>query len=299
MDTAPLVGLITFAGLPGLTPDDRLLVDALADRGIGSEPAVWSDPAIRWERFAAVVFRSCWDYHKRYAEFEAWLDRLAAAGVVTCNALPLARWNAGKGYLLDLAARGLPVVPTTRLERRDDWTIQAVRAAAGARAVVVKPIVSATAWLTWRLDASMPSLPDACRDTLAARDCIVQPFVPEIVHGEWSLVFFDRVFSHAVVKRPIPGEFRVQEEYGGIASPERPPARLLDEARRILDAVEGPVVYARVDGVDTRDGFRLLELELLEPALYLARSPEAPRRFADAVARQLAASAATPRPWHV
>ena len=114
MNVAPVVGLITFEGLPALTPDDRLLVAALRDRGISGEPAVWSDPGVSWERFAAVVFRSCWDYHKRFAAFEAWLDRLDAAGIVTCNPLPIARWNTGKGYLLDLAARGVPVVRTVR-----------------------------------------------------------------------------------------------------------------------------------------------------------------------------------------
>jgi hypothetical protein len=109
----------------------------------------------------------------------------------------------------------------------------------------------------------------------------------EITGGEWSIVFFDGRYSHAVVKRPRAGEFRVQEEYGGRAVVAHPPRAMLESAVLCLETLRETPAYARVDGVDTPDGFRLLELELLEPALYLATDPAAAARFADAIERRL------------
>ena len=121
-------------------------------------------------------------------------------------------------------------------------------------------------------------------------EAMLQPFMPQVVEeGEWSLLFFAGEFSHAVLKRPRGDDFRVQAEFGGSADPVEPPAALRDGAARVLEAVEGPWLYARVDGVRAKDGgFLLMELEMLEPSLFLGTHGPAAARFADAVRRRVA-----------
>ena len=128
-------------------------------------------------------------------------------------------------------------------------------------------------------------------------DCLVQPFVPEVQDpGEWSLIFLDGVFSHAVVKRPAAGDFRVQEEFGGTRHPADAPPELVAQAERVLALAGERTLYARVDGVVRGGLFQLLELELVEPSLFLDVVPAAAERFADAVVRWLDTELPAARP---
>ena len=289
-----LVALATYQKHPALTPDDRLLAAALAERGIETDAIPWSDPAVDWARYAAVVVRSCWDYHLRPDDFRAWVDALDAAGVRLVNPAPLLRWNADKRYLADLAARGVPIVPTHLAERGSRETLAAIAGRAGWDGLVVKPAVSASAHDTWRV-AGVPSADDERRfRALVARGrAIVQPFLPEVVAlGEWSLLYFGGRFSHAVLKRARAGDFRVQAEFGGSAEPADPGAEVAAEGAAVLDAVRALVhgavpVYARVDGCVAGGRFVLMELELIEPTLFLGAHPEAPGRCAGAIASVL------------
>jgi hypothetical protein len=150
-------------------------------------------------------------------------------------------------------------------------------------------VVSASAHDTWKLSRSEavadPSHDARLRRVAAAHGAMVQPLVPEIVSdGEWSLQFFGGAFSHAVVKRAAPGEFRVQREFGGTFERVEPPAPVLQQAERAIRAAPGRTVYARVDGVVAGDELTVTELELLEPALFLDADPAAPDRFATAIA---------------
>jgi len=301
--TAPRrVALATSSRWPDLTLDDRLLVAALDELGIDARPAVWTDAAERWWECEAVVIRSCWDYHLAPDDFRAWLDRLEAARVPLWNPPPLARWNMDKRYLRALAERGVPVVPTAWIERGDAMPLAGVLAAHGWREAVVKPVVSASAHATWRTgagpDAGAASSADEARFRAQRADgaLMVQPFLDVIRDGgEWSLVFVDGEFSHAVRKRPAPGDFRVQQEHGGSAEPAAPPPALVEYGRAALAAAQAAAgspagaLYARVDGCETDAGFLLMELELLEPSLFLGAGDGAARRLADAIRRRLSA----------
>lgn len=240
--------LVTWRGLPDLAADDRLLRDALVRRGVDASAVVWDDPRVDWSAFDAIVVRSTWDYHLRIDEFRAWIDRLD--GLPLWNPPAILRWNTHKAYLLDLAARGIDVVPTTYMP-------------AGA---VVKPAVSATAHRTMFLDY----------------DLLIQPFVPEVAReGELSFVFLGRAFSHAVRKRPRADDFRVQPEFGGSVEPYAPPPELIAQAERIAATLGDSWLYARVDAV-VRDGrLLLMELEATEPSLFLDAVSAA--RLADAL----------------
>lgn len=248
------IALVTWSGLPGLAKDDRLLLDHLPARAVP-----WDDATVDWNEFDAIVLRSTWDYHKRIDEFRAWIDRLDASGAPLWNPPALLRWNTHKRYLIDLAARGVNVVPTLLCSR-----------------VVIKPAVSATAYRTSVLDPF-------------DQEMLVQPFIDEVVtSGEWSLVFFAGAFSHAVIKRARPGDFRVQSDFGGSHERAQPDASLIAGAQDILRAVEEPWLYARVDGV-VRDGrLLLMELEMTEPSLFLDAAAAA--RFADAIMNALPSS---------
>lgn len=278
------VALVTCRKVPTLTDDDRLLPPALAARGAEAEAVSWDDPAVAWTRFDRLVLRSVWDYHLRPDTFDTWLAARGRDGVTMWNPAALVRWNAHKSYLSALARRGVATVETAWLARGSAGALGALMDARGWADVVVKPAVSASAYRTLRVartdaDARQADLDDI----LVEGDALVQPFAPEIAAGEWSILFFGGAYSHAVRKRPAPEDFRVQEELGGRAETEEPDAGIVAQAAAALAAAPGRTAYARVDGI-VRDGVLvLMELELIEPVLYLARHPEAAGRLAAAV----------------
>ncbi|HEV7783952.1 MAG TPA: hypothetical protein VGQ28_01380, partial [Thermoanaerobaculia bacterium] len=229
------IAFVTSAAWAGLTADDRLAVTELTRRGAEVQPALWDDPAVDWSSFDRVVLRSCWDYHLRLPEFLDWLDRMEQSAVPLWNPPPLVRVNADKAYLEPLAAAGAPVVPTLRVEKGEPANLAAILAERGWSEAVVKPAVSASAFRTRRLrQEEAGSAQEDFAGMLAGSAVLVQPFVPEIqTRGEWSFLFFAGEFSHAVLKRPRDGDFRVQHELGGSTALERPAQALVEQARAI------------------------------------------------------------------
>jgi hypothetical protein len=281
------IALATSREVPTLTEDDRLLADELSRRGIAAEAALWDDGDVRWTQFDRVAIRSCWDYHRRPAEFLAWLDLLESERIPLWNPAALLRWNSHKSYLRDLEAAGLNVAPTAWVERGRSVSLSRLLEQRGWEAAVIKPAVSASAFRTWRVsshDAEDPRVERALDELLAEGDVLVQPFLSEVARtGEWSLVFFAGEFSHAVLKQAAEGDFRVQSEFGGRVIEATPPPPVLSGAREAAAKVRQPWAYARVDGVAENGLFTLMEMELIEPYLFLSSHPKAASRFADAL----------------
>lgn len=252
---------------------------ALADAGAEVTPIVWSEP-FDAAGFDLVLPLVAWGYHKRFDHWMKVLDRLEEQRARVRNPIPLLRWNGDKNYLAELYERGVPVVPTEVAESLDQGSLATVRAHFGCADLVVKPPVSASAYLTFRIGEGEP-IPDPVR----GRRMMVQPWLESITKtGEWSLLFFDGELSHALSKVPVAGDFRVQPEHGGIIASCDPPAGAEEVARAALAAAPAPALYARVDLVAGNHGaLQVMELELIEPAMWLDQSPEAPKRFADAV----------------
>ncbi len=289
MGTQRRIALATYAGAPDLAPDDRSLVPALAALGIEGVPAQWADPAVRWGDFDAVMIRSCWDYHLRVGDFLGWLDRLEATGRPVWNSPGLVRWNADKRYLIDLASHGIATVPTIVIPRGAGETVGSSVAERGWPRFVLKPAVSASGYETHLL--RMP-LSDDARATIARvttrADALVQPYVEDVArNGELSFTFIDGAFSHAAVKRAAAGEFRVQTEHGGSVDAVSATAAVVREAARVLEVLPERPLYARVDGVVSGASFLLMELELIEPNLFLEHSDGGADRLAAAITARI------------
>jgi glutathione synthase/RimK-type ligase-like ATP-grasp enzyme len=282
------IALATCAALPDLTDDDRLLISALAARGIGAVPAVWDDDAVDWRAFAAVVIRSTWDYHLRQPRFLAWIDRLEALGVQLINPARVLRWNAEKTYLRDLTRAGVPVVPTRWIERDDQTPLAAILRETGWPRAVVKPAIAATAYRTWATDLVSAGADDArFRELTGDGRVLVQPFLEAIAaEGEWSLMFFRGEYAYSVLKTPRAGDFRVQSDFGGQVVTRNAGPALVAQASGVLDAApfkRSELTYARVDGCVVDGTFVLMELEVLEPGLFLAVGPRGADDFAEAI----------------
>jgi glutathione synthase/RimK-type ligase-like ATP-grasp enzyme len=223
-----------------------------------------------------------WGYHLRYAEWLTLLDRFEAEQVRVANPPPVLRWNGDKAYLRELAALGIPTVPTLEVDHLNEAALAAAFGTLGTEQVVVKPPVSAGASGTYRLHqgegAHVPT-------DVHGQRMMIQPFLPSIAEvGEYSLILFDGEPSHCVVKRPKSGDFRVQPTFGGETIACEPAAGAIELARAALDVAPAQTSYARVDLVVGLDGaLQVIELELIEPALFLHCAEDAKPRFARAI----------------
>jgi glutathione synthase/RimK-type ligase-like ATP-grasp enzyme len=270
------IALVTYDGYPNLTDDDRLLVPALHRHNVDAKPVAWDAP-VNWTGFDQVIIRSCWDYHLRPAEFLQWVEQLERSRVSLHNSPQLVRWNADKRYLRALQEAGVRIPPTIWLESGEEADTCSILKSNGWESAVVKPTIGASAHGLGRISAGEPA-------ARVAGPAMVQQYVPEVVDsGEWSLVFFQGEYSHAALKLPASGDFRVQPEYGGTATRAEPGRKVMDAARSIMDALPERPLYARIDGIEDVRGFLLMEAELIEPALFLELGG-AVTRFAEIVA---------------
>jgi glutathione synthase/RimK-type ligase-like ATP-grasp enzyme len=282
------VALATSEDFPGLDPDSQLLLPVLAERGIDATPVVWSDPGVDWSSYDTIVIRSTWDYFLRAREWAGWLDRIEAAGVPMLNPLGIVRWNSHKSYLEQLAGAGVPVVDTVMTRGTGAVDLADLMAGAGWDDAIVKPAIDGGAARLFRV-RDVPDAQARFDELTAAGDVLVQPFLPSIeTEGELSLFYFGGELSHTVVKRPKEGDIRVQPQHGGSYELIGPTSEMIHVAARVFDAIEADLLYARVDLVRAPDNtLRLIELEAVEPLLFLELDDAAPRRFVDALAERL------------
>jgi len=281
--------------IPG-SPDERedswehalemqLLQPACAAAGIELCELVWDAPDWQVEDFDAFVVGTTWDYQEKGEAFLARLSQIEELRPLL-NPLATLRWNLDKSYLRELAERGVPTVPTLWIDAVNPTEVEAAFRHWNCDSIVVKPQVGAGAWRQARIERGA-ALPPASELPLAA--AMIQPFLPSAQsEGEYSLLYFDREFSHAAQKVPRAGDYRVQAVFGGRESRYQPSAAELRAAQSVVDAIEGPLLYARVDLMRLNDGqLALMELELIEPYLYPEQGPEMGGAFATALGRML------------
>jgi glutathione synthase/RimK-type ligase-like ATP-grasp enzyme len=283
------LALITYSGLPHGAESERLMLSYLAAAGIETEIVDWRS-SCDFSKFDLIVLRSCWDYHLRVVEFTSWLQSVAQTTLIL-NPIDTVLWNHNKFYLREVEALAIEIVPTIfvthakALGAEEATTIQSWK----NKNIVVKPAISASAHNTRLMDGA-PWSADQEAIRVIQGPFLMQPFIPEIQdQGEISFIYIDGTFTHAALKRPAAGDFRVQQEHGGSAELFHPSAAQLDQANQI--AAKVPQVrdslYCRIDAV-AKDGKQLLmELELIEPELFLGLAEGAAERFADAIVRCL------------
>ncbi len=226
-----------------------------------------------------------WGYPRDSRRWFDLLDQLERDGTAICNPVSILRWNSDKSYLAELSAAGIATVLTQMSDSLDQAALNAARAFFGTETLVIKPPISGGADGTFRLMASDP-LPDS----VAGHRMMIQPYLPSIAaEGEYSLFYFNGMFSHAIIKRPAAGDFRVQDQFGGYEEAVDAPEAAQSLAQSALDATAeltgtATLAYARVDMLRDYDGvFRLMELELIEPSLFLRFAPDGGAAFADAL----------------
>ena len=271
------VVLATCRPKPGLTPGDGLLATALRELGATVVAGPW-DTIQPGREEGVVCLRSTWDYHLRWSEFRSWVRGFETPGRLW-NPPSTVLWNADKMYLRDLAAAGIAVPRTQWFQPGERPAIARLLEEWGVTRAVLKPRVSATAYGTHVVSRDR-GIEEADWAALERSGCLLQRFVPEIQsRGEISVVFLRDGFAHAVLKRPRPGDFRVQADFGGSLEAATPADSTIAFGGAVLAAAARPWLYARVDLVETDKGPVLMELELIEPDLFL--TPQGAARLAE------------------
>jgi glutathione synthase/RimK-type ligase-like ATP-grasp enzyme len=285
--SSPRIAIATCADYADLKVDDELLRQALEERGCEARAVVWDEEGTDWGGFDLCLVRSTWDYHGKHREFLAWTQRVEAAAALR-NPAELIAWNSDKHYLRELGERGVRTVPTVWVGEDSRIGLEQILAGTGWDEAVVKPVVDLGARNLHRVRAGEGSV--ALESILRSQRAMVQPFLPSLEgQGELSLVYVEGELSHAVRKRPAAGDFRVQSIWGGTVSRDEPTGAEVELTEKALAQFKQVPLYARVDLVEGPTGEPcLIELELIEPNLYLCEHPPAVEALADAALRSLA-----------
>ncbi|KAA3618375.1 MAG: hypothetical protein DWQ05_07605 [Calditrichaeota bacterium] len=280
------IAFLSTNNLEGFVVDDELAIAPLAVRGWQVKTVSWRQPC-DWSQFEIVIIRSTWDYQNDVHRFLRVLEEINASGAILLNDLELVNWNIEKTYLQELRAKGNAIVRTI-------WekSLPASEVLRGyfqrleTNEIIIKPLVSANADFTYRLlEIDIDSIFPELQAVFALRPFMVQPFMQKIIsEGEYSLFYFAGKYSHAILKTPKKYDFRVQEEHGGYIKSVQPEPVLLEQSDHVLASLPARTLYARLDFVRKDAGdFEIMEVELIEPALYFRTDVNSAERFAEAV----------------
>lgn len=291
------LALPTCANLPTWEIDDRFLHAALTARGATFAQPVWDDLAVDWRAFDAVLIRTTWDYQDKLPAFLQWAERVGATTRLF-NPAPVVRWNTHKGYLRELAARGVPIAPTAWLLRGSQPDLANLVAALRSPEGFLKPCIGATARETLRFATDAAGLAAATAHVarlLPYEDLMLQPFLSAVTtRGEWSAVFVAGRIAHCVRKVPVAGDYRVQDDFGAHDEPYQPTADERAAAEHAMAAAASilgaELLYGRTDWLWQDDGRCVLtELELVEPSLFFRHGTATAAALADALLARIGA----------
>jgi glutathione synthase/RimK-type ligase-like ATP-grasp enzyme len=283
------LALITWSGLPEGAESERLMLPHLAAASIDTQFVDWRATGCDFSQFDLIVLRSCWDYHLHTEDFIDWLQSVGQATPVL-NAINTVLWNHNKFYLREVEAMGIDVAPTVFVNGNGPIAPSGWQEIRSWKKCVVKPAVSASAHKTWLFNRVTFPDEDELKSRMEGEPFLIQQFIPEIANqGEISFVYVDGAYSHAVLKRPAGGDFRVQKEHGGSAELFDPDPDFLAQANEIAAKVQQvrDSLCCRIDAVTRNGKLVLMELELIEPELFLGLAEGAAERFAKAIVRRV------------
>lgn len=265
--------------------EDDQLISFLQSKGLNITKEIWNDSQVKWENYDLAIIKSPWDYFNLIDEFYIWLAKLKNLNIKLLNPIDTVKWNADKHYLQDIEKAGLKITPSIFLTKGDEINLQAYFANFKTNQFIVKPAVSGGSKNTFKVTAANANeITEQLKHLIEKEDFIAQPFLTEIEeNGEWSFIFFGGKFSHALLKKAQTGDFRVQATFGGTVHPQQPNSALLNTAQEYVDQFAKDCLYARVDGAIVNDDFLLMELELIEPFLFLDTEEKAMENYYDAL----------------
>lgn len=283
------IALLTCEKLPDLNPEDQKIIPALAQHNIESSAVIWSDKTVNWTDFDYLIFRNTWDYFEKETEFKIWLDHIEKLGIKTLNPIEVIKQNIHKFYLREMEQQGITILPTLFIDKTAHLDL-AKRIPSQWKKAVIKPAFSAGSYLTEVFDVSNSTEIDQQYATIALeKELLVQEFMPQIqTLGETSFIFFNKKFSHAVNKKPVEGDFRVQSLFGGIYTLVHPSQDLIQKAQKVVDTFKEDLLYARVDGILIDQELYLMEVECIEPDLYFNLSENSLERFVASIVKLIA-----------
>lgn len=265
--------------------EDQLVIDALKQEGLQAIRKSWSDPDFDWSSTKHILFRTTWDYFDRYDEFSKWLTDVSSKTNLL-NSENIINWNIDKHYLIDLKAKGIHICETHFIEKGSSTTLKELHTKLGWQKTVLKPCISGAARHTYKLNTSNFEQHETIFQELISEEAMMlQPFQDNIItKGEYSFVVINGKYSHAVLKTAKPGDFRVQDDYGGTVHHHEATDAQIEFAENAVKACIEQPMYARVDViVDNEDKLAISELELIEPELWFRNNSEAATLLAKAI----------------
>ena len=275
--------------LGNILEDDGLLQKEFERQGISSVRVDWARKDVDWSQYKCVVFRTTWDYFDRFEEFSQWLDAVSKQTKL-CNPYSMIKWNMDKHYLKDLESKGVPVTPSRFVEKGSTLNIEDAILKSEWGELVIKPCVSGAARHTYRVSKSNAGEVETLINKLLKHESFVyQPFLESVLtQGEDTLMLFDGKFSHAIRKLAKPGDFRVQDDHGGTVHDYQPDAEQIEFAEKAMAVCSTLPSYGRVDMVrDNQGKLALMELEMIEPELWLRKHPPSAKLFAESIAKAI------------
>jgi glutathione synthase/RimK-type ligase-like ATP-grasp enzyme len=269
--------------------EDKILSQVLTELNIPNEIVPWSTPDEDWSRFSFLLIKSVWDYFDFYPEFLDWVKHIKSLDLPVLNDLNSILWNSDKTYLLEIQEKGFPVIAGKLLEKGTKFNGEALKESIKSDTWVIKPLVSGGAKNTIKIKANdWESQEQKINDLLQTESFLIQPFIKEVAEvGEYSLIFFNGKFSHAVLKTPARDDFRVQHYFGGTIATIQPSEKMLDSCQKLVDEFASDSLYVRVDGVEVKGEFHLMELEMIEPYLFLVLDEKAIPNYKEALRKRL------------
>lgn len=273
-------------------PNQKAAMDAFHARGWKTHDAAWDDENIDWAAFDAIIIRATWDYIQKPDAYTAWVRRTAAQNPRFFNPADAVLWNIEKTYLRNLADGGIATIPSfwmtrgqnamdglddflDRISEHDDFLVKPTIGCGGSGIEKISRAVLAQNGI------------GCCAEILKKSGAIIQPFIPEIDKGEWSLVYFGGAFSHAILKIPAHGAYKCQKQHGGTIQARTAPPHIRHFSDTVMAAIPHDLLYARIDILDTRNGPYLVEVEINEPGLFESFHPAAGENLATALAQRI------------
>lgn len=264
------IALLTSNKFAEWKQDDLLLINALQEEQMEARSVIWNSAENVWSDFEAVIVLSTWDYFEGQLDhFFETIHNIEKQGIPVFNCLETIQWNSSKVYLRTLEERGVKIVDSIFLSSQQLQNLPVLLTEKRWEECIIKPTISAGGHDTFRFNKS--NLNEIQRYFANySIDLIIQPFMQEIItEGEWSFVFFDGEFAHCVLKKPAAGKFLVQDIHGGSVTPVYPPSWMIEEAKKILDATGQSYLHARVDVIKKDSSLIVMEIEMIEPNLFL------------------------------